>query len=211
MEKKFQRKIAYQIYPASFKDNNNDGWGDLKGIISKLDYLKDLGIGIIWLSPIYASPMDDMGYDISDYKKINPLFGTMEDFDLLIKEAKKKDIDIVMDLVINHTSTEHEWFKKAIEEKENKYRNYYFIKQGKGKKQNKAPNNWQSAFSGSAWKKIDSLPGYYYLHLYCDTQADLNYDNEEVIKEVEEIIKFYLDKGVYGFRCDVINQIYKSS
>lgn len=211
MEKKFQRKIVYQIYSASFKDNNNDGWGDLKGIISKLDYLKDLGIGIIWLSPIYASPMDDMGYDISDYKKINPLFGTMEDFDLLIKEAKKKDIDIVMDLVINHTSTEHEWFKKAIEEKENKYRNYYFIKQGKGKKQNKAPNNWQSAFSGSAWKKIDSLPGYYYLHLYCDTQADLNYDNEEVIKEVEEIIKFYLDKGVYGFRCDVINQIYKSS
>ena len=205
----FKKRVVYQIYPASFKDSNNDGWGDLKGIISKLDYLKELGVGILWLSPIYPSPMDDMGYDISDYKNINPRFGTMDDFDELIKEASKRDIRIVMDLVINHTSTEHEWFKKAIETPENKYRNYYYIKKGKNTK--KPPNNWDSMFTGSAWKKVDNLPGYYYMHLFCDTQADLNYHNEEVIKEVESILKFWLDKGVYGFRCDVINHIYKTS
>ena len=207
----FKKRVVYQIYPSSFYDANNDGWGDLKGITAKLDYLKDLGIGIIWLSPIYVSPMDDMGYDIADYKNINPRFGTMEDFDELLNEANKRDIKIVMDLVINHTSTEHEWFKKAIEEPKNKYRDYYFIKEGKGQKHKKAPNNWQSCFTGSAWEKIPSLPGYYYMHLYCDTQADLNYENEEVIKEVEDILKFWLDKGVYGFRCDVINHIWKST
>ena len=206
----FKNRIVYQIYPASFMDSNNDGWGDIRGIISKLDYLKDLGIGIIWLSPIYESPMDDMGYDISDYKKINHRFGTMEDFDDLIKEANKRDIRIVMDLVINHTSTEHEWFKKAIEAEKNKYRDYYIIEKGKGKNNKKVPNNWSSAFSGSCWKEIPSLEGMYYMHLYCDTQADLNYKNENVIKEVEEILKFWIDKGVYGFRCDVINHIYKS-
>lgn len=208
---KFKTRVVYQIYPSSFMDSNNDGWGDIQGIISKLDYLKSLGIGIIWLSPIYSSPMDDMGYDISDYKNINPRFGTMDDFDELIKEAHKRDIEIVMDLVVNHTSTEHEWFKKAINEKDSKYKNYYYIEEGKGRKKNKAPNNWQSCFTGTAWKKIDSMPGYYYMHLFCDTQADLNYHNEDVIKEVEDIIKFWLDKGVYGFRCDVINHIYKSS
>ena len=207
----FKKRVVYQIYPSSFYDSNNDGWGDLKGITAKLDYLKDLGIGIIWLSPVFVSPMDDMGYDIADYKNINPRFGTMEDFDELLEEANKRDIKIVMDLVINHTSTEHEWFKKAIEPEENKYRDYYFIKEGKGKKHNKMPNNWQSCFTGPAWKKIDSLPGYYYMHLFCDTQADLNYYNEEVIKEVEDILRFWLDKGVYGFRCDVINKIRKSS
>lgn len=207
----FKKRIVYQIYPSSFNDANNDGWGDLKGITAKLDYLKDLGIGIIWLSPIYVSPMDDMGYDIADYKNINPRFGTMADFDELLLEANKRDIKIVMDLVINHTSTEHEWFKKAIETPENKYRNYYFIKEGKGKNHKKEPNNWQSCFTGKAWEKIPSLPGYFYMHLYCDTQADLNYSNPEVIKEVEDILKFWLDKGVYGFRCDVINHIYKSS
>ena len=155
----FKKRVVYQIYPASFKDSNNDGWGDLKGIISKLDYLKELGVGILWLSPIYPSPMDDMGYDISDYKNINPRFGTMDDFDELIREANKRDIRIVMDLVINHTSTEHEWFKKAIETPENKYRNYYYIKKGKNTK--KPPNNWDSMFTGSAWKKVDNLPGYY--------------------------------------------------
>ena len=207
----FKNRIVYQIYPASFMDSNNDGWGDIRGIISKLDYLKDLGIGIIWLSPIYESPMDDMGYDISDYKKINHRFGTMEDFDDLIKEANKRDIRIVMDLVINHTSTEHEWFKKAIEPEQNKYRDYYIIEKGKGKNNKKVPNNWSSAFSGTCWKEIPSLKGMYYMHLFCDTQADLNYKNENVIKEIEEIIKFWLDKGVYGFRCDVINQIYKTT
>lgn len=207
--KDFKRKVIYQIYPASFKDSNNDGWGDINGIIQKLDYLKDLGIGIIWLSPIYPSPMVDMGYDISNYKDINPLFGTMEDFDNLILEAKKRNIKIVMDLVINHTSTSHDWFKKAIEPTKNKYRDYYIIQ--KGKSETEPPNNWESCFTGSAWEKIDSLPGYYYLHLFDKTQADLNYHNEDVIKEVEDILSFWLDKGVYGFRCDVINKIYKSS
>ena len=173
----FKKRIVYQIYPSSFNDANNDGWGDLKGITAKLDYLKDLGIGIIWLSPIYVSPMDDMGYDIADYKNINPRFGTMADFDELLLEANKRDIKIVMDLVINHTSTEHEWFKKAIETPEIKYRNYYFIKEGKGRNHKKEPNNWQSCFTGKAWEKIPSLPGYFYMHLYCDTQADLNYSN----------------------------------
>lgn len=205
----FKERVVYQIYPSSFKDSNNDGWGDLQGIISKLDYLKDLGIGIIWLSPIYESPMDDMGYDIADYKKINPRFGTMEDFDELIAEAKKRDILIVMDLVINHTSTEHTWFKEAIKDyPNNKYRDYYIIKEGKGKK---LPNNWDSAFSGTCWKKIDGLDNKYYMHLYCETQADLNYYNEDVIQEIEGIMRFWLDKGVYGFRCDVINNIFKSS
>lgn len=208
--KEFQKRVCYQIYPASFKDSNNDGRGDLNGIISKLDYLHNLGIGMIWLSPIYSSPMDDMGYDISDYKAINPLFGTMEDFECLIKEAKKRDILIVMDLVINHTSTEHEWFKKALSGQENnKYRDYYFIK--RGKKAHKKPNNWQATFTGSAWIEAKGLPGYYYMHLFCDTQADLNYKNENVIKEIEDVIRFWLDKGVYGFRCDVINHIYKTS
>lgn len=205
----FKKRVCYQIYPASFMDSNNDGWGDIQGIISKLDYLKDLGVGMIWLSPVYVSPLDDMGYDIADYKNINPLFGTMDDFDELLKEAEKRDIKIVMDLVVNHTSTVHKWFKEAIKEEENKYRDYYFIK--KGKPNGKMPNNWQSVFSGCAWKKIPSLNGYYYMHLFCDTQADLNYKNEEVVKEVEGIIKFWLDKGVYGFRCDVINHLYKTS
>lgn len=206
----FKNKIIYQIYPASFKDSNNDGWGDLQGIISKLDYLHDLGVGIIWLSPIYASPMDDMGYDISNYYEINPLFGTMDDFDELIKEAKKREIRIVMDLVVNHTSTEHEWFKKAVDG-DKKYQNYYIIKEGKGKNKKKVPNNWSSAFSGTCWKEIPSLPGKYYMHLYCDTQADLNYKCSDIIDEVENILKFWLDKGVYGFRCDVINHIYKTT
>lgn len=206
MAKAFKERVIYQIYPASFKDSNNDGWGDINGIISKLDYLKDLGVGILWLSPVYESPMDDMGYDISNYYKINPRFGTMEDFDNLIVEAKKRDILIVMDLVINHTSTKCEWFKEAIKGNP-KYQDYYIIKEGKG---NKAPNNWDSAFTGSAWEKIENS-NKYFLRLFCDTQADLNYNNENVILEVEGIIKFWLDKGVYGFRCDVINSIYKTS
>lgn len=205
----FKKRVIYQIYPASFKDSNNDGWGDLKGIISKLDYLKDLGIGIIWLSPIYESPMDDMGYDISNYKKINPRFGTLDDFDELVLECKKRDILVVMDLVINHTSTEHEWFKEAIKDtNHNEYRDYYIFAKGKGKKM---PNNWQSAFTGTCWKLIPGKKDTYYMHLFCDTQADLNYKNEKVIQEVESILKFWLDRGVYGFRCDVINNIYKTT
>lgn len=206
MAQAFKERVIYQIYPSSFKDSNNDGWGDLKGIISKLDYLKKLGIGIIWLSPIYESPMDDMGYDISDYYNINKLFGDMNDFDNLILEAKKRNILIVMDLVINHTSTKSKRFIEAFNGNE-KYKEYYYFEKGK---KNKAPNNWDSAFTGSAWKKVPNS-NEYYLCLFCDTQADLNYHNEEVIKEVEHIIKYWLDKGVYGFRCDVINNIYKTS
>lgn len=209
MEKRaYKERIIYQIYPLSFKDSNNDGYGDLKGIIEKLDYLKDLGIGMIWLSPIYASPLKDNGYDISDYYKINPLFGTMDDFDTLIKEAKKRDIKIVMDLVINHTSDQHLWFQEALKNKDSKYRNYYYFRKGNGKK---PPNNWNSAFSGSCWERVPNEENMYYLHLFTKEQPDLNYHNEEVIKEVENILKFYLDKGVAGFRCDVINQIYKTS
>jgi len=204
----YKDKIIYQIYPLSFCDSNNDGIGDLNGIISKLDYLHDLGIGLIWLSPIYASPMHDNGYDISDYYSINPLFGTMEDFDNLIIEAKKRDIGIVMDLVINHTSNEHIWFKEALKDKNSKYRNYYIFKEGK---KGKVPNNWQSAFTGCPWEKAKGEENMYYLHLYTPEQPDLNYKNEEVIKEVENILEFYLKKGVKGFRCDVINQIYKTT
>ncbi len=192
----------------SYKDSDNDGIGDLKGIISKLDYLKSLGIGMIWLSPIYASPFKDNGYDISDYYSINPKFGTMEDFDNLLAEAKKRDIKIVMDLVINHTSSEHEWFKKALADPNSKYRDYYIFRKGKGKK---LPNNWNNAFSGEAWEKVPNEENMYYLHLYTKDQPDLNYHNEEVIEEVKKILTFYLDKGVAGFRCDVINQIYKTS
>ena len=208
MSKAFKDKVIYQIYPASFKDSNNDGRGDINGIISKLDYLKDLGIGIIWLSPIYDSPMDDMGYDISDYKNINPRFGTMQDFENLISEAKKRDILIVMDLVVNHTSTEHKRFKEAVKNPKSKYRDYYIIRKGTDKK---PPNNWDSCFTGTGREKLPNSKDEYYLRLYCKTQADLNYKNEAVIQEVEDILKFWLDKGVYGFRCDVINNIYKTS
>jgi len=209
MKKKlYEDRIIYQIYPLSFHDSNNDGYGDINGIISKLDYLKDLGVGLIWLSPIYLSPMKDNGYDIADYYKINPLFGTMEDFDNLIVEAKKRDIYIIMDLVVNHTSNEHYWFKEALKDKNSPYRDYYIFKEGKGKK---PPNNWVGAFSGPVWEKVENEENTYYLHLFTKEQVDLNYKNEKVIEEVKNILKFYLDKGVVGFRCDVISQIYKTS
>lgn len=208
MEKAFKNRIIYQIYPLSFCDSNNDGYGDINGIISKLDYLKELGVGIIWLSPIYKSPMKDNGYDIADYYDINPIFGTMADFDNLLSEAKKRDIKIVMDLVVNHTSSEHIWFKEALKDPNSKYRNYYFFRKGNGKK---PPNNRDSKFTGSCWEKVPGKEDTYYMHLFTKEQVDLNYQNEEVIKEVENILKFYLDKGVYGFRCDVINLLYKTS
>ena len=206
--KDFKNKIIYQIYPMSFCDSNNDGMGDINGIISKLDYLKELGVGNIWLSPIYESDFNDNGYDINDYYKINPKFGTMEDFDNLIKEAKKRDIGIIMDLVVNHTSNNHVWFKEALKDPSSKYRDYYYFRKGKN---GKLPNNWTSSFSGSVWEKVPNEEDMYYLHLYTKEQPDLNYHNEEVIKEVENILELYLKKGVVGFRCDVINQIYKTS
>lgn len=205
------KEIIYQIYPLSFKDNNNDGFGDLKGIISKLDYLKDLGITSIWLSPIYKSPMYDMGYDVSDYKSIDERFGTMYDFEKLINECKVRNIKVIMDLVLNHTSDEHYWFKEAINHPTTKYRDYFYFKKGKGKKFQHKPNNWQSIFSMSAWTPLENDKTTYYLHLFSKKQVDLNYKNHNVILEIEDIIEFWLKKGVSGFRIDSINNAYKTS
>lgn len=214
MSNRFLKEHAvYQIYPISFCDGNNDGKGDIKGIISKLDYLQEIGIKIIWLSPIYPSPMFDMGYDIANYYDINPIFGNMEDFDNLILETQKRGMKVIMDLVVNHTSDENEWFKQALKDPNSKYRNYYIFMQGKkDKKGNELPpNNWQSNFLGSAWEKVEGEDNMYYLHLFHKKQPDLNWRNPEVLQEVEKIISFWMDKGVYGFRCDVISEIYKES
>ena len=172
--KEFLKEHAvYQIYPISFCDSNGDGKGDLKGIISKLDYLKDLGIRILWLSPIYKSPMFDMGYDISDYKSINPIFGTMEDFDTLLEEVNKRDMKLVMDLVVNHTSDQHPWFQEALKDPNSKYRDYYVFRKGrKDKKGNYTyPNNWTSNFTGPAWEKVPDEEGMYYLHIFSKQPA----------------------------------------
>lgn len=199
--------VIYQIYPRSFKDTNGDGVGDIRGIIESLDYIASLGANTIWLSPVYKSPNDDNGYDISDYKAIQPEFGTMEDFDELVAEAKARGIGIVMDLVINHTSDEHEWFQRALAGEE-KYRNYYII--GKGKN-GKIPNNWGNFFAECPWAKFGDSEDEYYLHLFSKKQPDLNWHNPDVLEEVKDIMRFWLDKGVVGFRCDVINIIYKNS
>ena len=198
--------VVYQIYPRSFLDTNGDGIGDLPGIIAKLDYLQDLGINAIWLSPIYQSPDDDNGYDIADYKSVDPKFGTMEDFDTLIVEAKKRGIGIIMDLVINHTSDEHAWFQKALAGNP-KYQDYYIIREGKN---GKLPNNWGNFFAECPWAPFGDT-GKYYLHLFSKKQPDLNWHNPAVLGEVKDILRFWLEKGVMGFRCDVINVIYKNS
>ena len=199
--------VVYQIYPRSYKDTNGDGVGDLRGIIESLDHIAELGADHIWLSPIYESPNDDNGYDISNYKAIQLQFGTMEDFDELVAEARKRGIGIVMDLVINHTSDEHEWFKKALAGDE-KYRNYYIIEKGKN---GKIPNNWGNFFAECPWAKFGDHEDEYYLHLFSKKQPDLNWHNPDVLEEVKDIMRFWLDRGVVGFRCDVINIIYKDS
>ena len=199
--------IVYQIYPRSYRDTNGDGLGDLRGIIESLDHLRSLGVTHIWLSPIYKSPDDDNGYDIADYKAIQPAFGTMADFDELVTEAKARGIGIVMDLVINHTSDEHEWFQRALAGEE-KYRNYYIIRKGKG---GKLPNNWGNFFAECPWAKFGDSEDEYYLHLFSKKQPDLNWHNPDVMGEVKDIMRFWLERGVVGFRCDVINIIYKSS
>lgn len=199
--------IVYQIYPRSFKDSNGDGVGDIRGIIESLDHIASLGANHIWLSPVYESPNDDNGYDISNYKAIQPQFGSMEDFDELILEAKKRGIGIVMDLVINHTSDEHEWFKRALAGEE-KYRNYYIIQKGKN---GKIPNNWGNFFAECPWSKFGNSDNEYYLHLFSKKQPDLNWHNPDVFDEVKGIMRFWLDRGVVGFRCDVINIIYKNT
>jgi oligo-1,6-glucosidase len=210
MEEKrfFKENAVYQIYPRSFCDSNGDGIGDLKGIISKLDYLQSLGIGIIWLSPVYPSPNFDYGYDISNYKDINPEFGTLADMDNLIAEAKKRGIRIVMDLVVNHTSSAHPWFKASMDPK-SPYHDYYIWRKGKNNNL-LPPNNWTSNFTGPAWTYVKETDEWY-LHLFTPQQPDLNWNNPKVLDEVESILRFWLDRGVYGFRCDVINEIYKSS
>ncbi|MCP1109975.1 oligo-1,6-glucosidase [Lachnospiraceae bacterium PM6-15] len=208
MGKWWQEEVVYQIYPRSFQDSNGDGIGDIPGIISRLDEIKALGVGIIWLSPVYKSPDADNGYDISDYMDINPKFGTMADMERLFKEAKARGIRIIMDLVINHTSDEHKWFQES-RDKDSPYRDYYIWRPGRmgGKL---PPNNWTGFFMGSTWE-YDEKSGEYYLHLFDKKQPDLNYHNPKVLNEVKEILRFWLDKGAAGFRCDVINVIYKTS
>lgn len=201
----YKEGVVYQIYPRSFKDSNGDGIGDLRGIIEKLDYIKELGVDIVWICPVYKSPMVDNGYDISDYRDINPEFGTLEDWKELINGLHERGIKLVMDLVVNHTSNEHPWFLESKKSKDNPYRDYYIWQEGKGKK---APNNWSSFFTGSAWE-YDEVTGEYYLHLFSKEQPDLNWDNPKVREEVKKIAQYWLDLGVDGFRCDVINIISK--
>ncbi|GIM30600.1 alpha,alpha-phosphotrehalase [Clostridium polyendosporum] len=203
--KDFKKSVVYQIYPKSFNDSNGDGFGDLKGVTSKLDYLKTLGVDYIWLTPFYISPQKDNGYDVADYYKIDERFGTMEDFEEMVLEANKRGIDIMLDMVFNHTSTEHQWFKNAMNGDE-KYKNYYIFKQPKDGKE---PTNWISKFGGSAWRYVEEF-NEYYLHLFDVTQADLNWENQEVKKEIFDIVNFWIEKGVKGFRFDVINLISKS-
>ena len=202
----WKNRIAYQIYPRSFQDSNGDGIGDIPGIISRLDEIKELGVGIIWLSPVYKSPDADNGYDISDYCDINSKFGTMADMEKLFAEAAKRGIRIIMDLVINHTSDEHEWFQKS-RDPASPYRDYYIWRPGKN---GKLPNNWTGFFMDKAWE-YDEKSGEYYLRLFDKKQPDLNYKNPKVIEEVKKILTFWLEKGASGFRCDVINIIYKTS
>lgn len=207
MQRKWwHEKVAYQIYPKSFYDTNGDGIGDIRGIIQKLDYLKDLGIDIIWISPIYCSPLADQGYDISDYYNIDPRFGTMDDMDELLAEVKKRDMYILMDLVINHCSDEHEWFQKACEDPDGKYGKYFYIETVKD---GKLPTNWRSYFGGSVWEKLPGHDDKYYLHLFHKKQPDLNWENEEVREEIYKMINWWLDKGLAGFRIDAIINIKK--
>lgn len=200
----FSNKVIYQIYPKSFKDSNGDGIGDLRGVAEKLDYLKDLGVDYLWLTPFFVSPQRDNGYDVADYRNIDPMFETMEDLDNLIAEGEKRNIGLMFDMVFNHTSTSHEWFRRALAG-EKKYQDYYIFKEGAP---DQPPTNWQSKFGGSAWEYVSSL-GKWYLHLFDVTQADLNWKNPEVREELKEVIRFWKAKGVKGFRFDVVNLISK--
>jgi oligo-1,6-glucosidase len=202
----WKESVVYQIYPRSFKDSNGDGIGDLQGIIEKLDYLKELGVDIIWLSPVYKSPNDDNGYDVSDYQDIMDEFGTMADWEQLIREMHDRDMKLMMDLVVNHSSDEHHWFLEAKKSKDNPYRNYYIWRKGKDGKE---PTNWESFFSGSAWE-YDETTDEYFLHLFSKKQPDLNWENPTLRKEVYDMMNWWVDKGVDGFRMDVINLISKA-
>lgn len=201
----WKKAVVYQIYPKSFNDTTGNGVGDIKGIIEKLDYLATLGVDVVWLTPIYESPQRDNGYDISDYFRIYEPYGTMEDFDSLLKEAHKHGIKIIMDIVVNHTSTEHQWFIESKSSKDNPYREFYIWRDAKN---GGAPTNWESKFGGNAWQ-YDEQTNQYYLHLFDVTQADLNWEHEPVRREVYDMMKFWLDKGVDGFRLDVVNLLSK--
>ncbi|MBO9596980.1 MAG: alpha-glucosidase [Cohnella sp.] len=203
----WQEEVVYQIYPRSFKDSNGDGIGDIPGIIGKLDYLKELGVGVVWLSPVYKSPNDDMGYDISDYEAIMDEFGTMSDWEALLEGLHARGMKLIMDLVVNHSSDEHRWFEESRKSKDNSYRDYYFWRPGKAP--GVEPNNWVSVFGGSAWQ-YDEATDEYYLHLFSKKQPDLNWENPKLRAEVFKMMKFWLDKGIDGFRMDVINFISKA-
>ena len=207
MERKWwHNKVAYQIYPKSFYDSNGDGIGDLPGITLKLDYLKELGVDIVWISPIYSSPFADQGYDISDYYQIDPCFGTMDDMDHLLKEAKKRDMYILMDLVVNHCSDEHEWFEKACEDPDGEYGNFFYIED---RKEGELPCNWRSYFGGPVWEPLPGHPDKQYMHVFHKKQPDLNWENPKVREEVYKNINWWLDKGLGGFRIDAIINIKK--
>lgn len=200
----FKNKVVYQIYPKSFQDSDGDGLGDLRGIMERLDYLEELGIDYLWLTPVFCSPQNDNGYDVADYCNIDPRFGTMRDLEDVIAEGEKRGIGVMLDMVFNHTSTSHEWFQKALRG-EKRYQDYYIFKEGDT---DKIPTNWESKFGGPAWEYVPSL-GKWYLHLYDVTQADLNWDNPEVREELKKVIRFWKEKGVKGFRFDVVNLISK--
>ena len=202
--KDFKNSVVYQIYPKSFNDSNNDGFGDLRGVVEKVDYLQGLGVDYIWLTPFFVSPQNDNGYDIADYYNIDPAYGTMEDFEMLVEEATKRNIKIMLDMVFNHTSTYHEWFKKALQG-DQKYKDYYIFRKGEN---GNPPTNWVSKFGGNAWEYVEHLDEYY-LHLFDVTQADLNWENPELRQEIYNVVNFWIEKGVKGFRLDVINLISK--
>ena len=202
----WQEKVAYQIYPKSFKDTKGNGIGDIKGIIEKLDYLKELGIDIIWISPCFLSPLADQGYDIADYYKIDPRFGSNEDMEELISEAKKRDMYILLDLVVNHCSDEHEWFRKAVADSKGPFAKYFYFEEGVDGHE---PNNWRSYFGGSVWEKVEGTENTYYLHLFHKKQPDLNWENPELREEIYKMINWWLDKGIAGFRIDAILNIKK--
>lgn len=201
-------KVAYQIYPKSFCDSNSDGIGDINGIISKLDYLKSLGVDIVWISPMYKSPFVDQGYDISDYYAIDEKFGTMEDFENLLAEAKKRDMYILMDLVVNHCSDEHEWFKKAVADPHGKYGDYFYLREGKDGKE---PSNYRGYFGGNTWDKVPGEDNLYYFHAFHKRQPDLNWENPELREEIYKMMNWWLDKGLRGFRIDAIINIKKNT
>lgn len=200
----FKDKVIYEIYPKSFQDSNGDGWGDLRGVTKRLDYLKELGVDYLWLTPFFISPQNDNGYDVENYREIDPRYGTMEDLEELIHEADQRGIGLMLDMVFNHTSTAHEWFQRAMKG-EKKYQDYYIFKEGM---EDQLPTNWESKFGGPAWEYVPSLRKWY-LHLYDVSQADLNWENPEVRKELKEVIRFWKEKGIKGFRFDVVNVISK--